>query len=161
MRKPTVALRERGRWAPLVQRVRHQARRQPGWVEPDRRTTRTWRQLVLGVLVAHATRRVTVSQVLLGQRAATSVKALALGLASCLTVADFPAATLRPPGLAAARRQLDPAQVATYRGQASLVLDPTEYATRSRGRGRSTGRWPSCGSRRSGSSSAWPCSAAA
>ncbi|MDQ3700758.1 MAG: hypothetical protein M3442_07555, partial [Chloroflexota bacterium] len=128
MRHTTVALRERGRLAALFHTVLNQARRQPGWQDPDRRNTRTWRQFVLGVVVAHSTRLVTVSQAVFGQRAATSVKAVAMGLAYFLRVADFPAATLSPLVLAAAVRQLDPAQVATYRGKAVLALDPTEYA---------------------------------
>jgi hypothetical protein len=135
MQARAVALRERGRLATLFQTVLDQARRQPGWQEPDRRNVRTWRQFVLGVLVAHSTRLVTVSQVLFGQRAAQSVKAVAMGLAYFLTVAAFPAETLSPLVLAAALRHLDPSQVATYRGKAILVLDPTEYPKRSRGRG--------------------------
>jgi hypothetical protein len=137
MQQRAVALRERGRLATLFHTVVDQARRQPGWQEPDRRNVRTWRQFVLGVVVAQSTRLVTVSQVLFGQRAATSVKAVAMGLAYFLTVADFPAETLSPQVLEAAVRHLDPAQVATYRGKAVLALDPTEYPKRSRGRGRS------------------------
>ena len=135
MRHAPVALRERGRLAALFRTIAHQARQQPGWHEPDRRNLRTWRQLVLGVVVARSTRLVTVSQAVFGQRAAKSVKAVAMGLAYFLTVADFPAATLSPQMLEAAVRQLDPSQVATYRGKAIVVLDPTEYPKRSRGRG--------------------------
>ena len=69
MRHKPVALRERGRLAALLHCLLHEARRQPAWVEPDRRNTRTWRQFVPGVVVAHSTRPVTVSQVLLGRRA--------------------------------------------------------------------------------------------
>ena len=96
MRQRAVALRERGRLATLFHTVLHQARRQPGWQEPDRRNLRTWRQLVLGVLVAHSTRLVTVSQALVGQRAAQRVKAMAMGLGYFLTIANFPAAKLSP-----------------------------------------------------------------
>ncbi len=134
MPQKTVALRERGRLAALLRSVLRQARRQPGWREPDRRNTRTWRQFVLGVVVAHSTRLVTVSQVLFGQRAAARVKAVALGLASFLTVADFPAEPFRRPVLEAGLRHLAPARVAASRGQAVGVLDPTEYPKRSRGR---------------------------
>jgi hypothetical protein len=137
MRHAPVALRERGRLAVLFHTIEHQARRQPGWQEPDRRNRRTWRQFVLGVVVARSTRLVTVSQAVFGQRAARSVKAVAMGLAYFLRGADFPAATLSPQVLEAAVRQLGPSQVATYRGKAVLVLDPTEYPKRSRGRGRS------------------------
>jgi hypothetical protein len=130
-------LRERGRLAALLTTVVDQARRQPGWRDPDRRNARTWRQFVLGILVAHSTRLVAVGQAVFGQRAAQSVKAVAMGLAYFLSVADVPAATLSPQVLEAMIRQLDPAQLATYRGKVVLALDPTEYAKRSRGRGRS------------------------
>jgi Transposase DDE domain len=133
MRQGPVALRERGRLAALVSTVVHQARRQAGWREPDRRTSRTWRQLVLGLVVARSTRLVTVGQAVLGQRAARSVKAVAMALGYFLTVAKFPAQTVSTRVLEAAVRQLDPAQVATYRGKAVVALDPTEYPKRSRG----------------------------
>ena len=136
MRPRTVALRERGRLAARLQTVLDQARRRPGWQEPERRTTRTWRQFVLGVRVARSTRLGTVSQVLFGQRAATSVKAVAMGLAYFLTGAACPAETLSPLVLAAAVRHLAPSQVATYRGKAIVVLDPTGDPKRSRGRGK-------------------------
>jgi hypothetical protein len=137
MQHSTVALRERGRLAALLSALWQDARRQPGWREPDRRNVRTWRQFLLGILVAHSTRLVTVSQALFGQRAAHSVKAVAMGLAYFLTVADCPVETLSPQLLAAAVRHLDPAHLATYRGKVVVALDPTEYAKRSRARGRS------------------------
>jgi hypothetical protein len=138
MRQVSVALRERGRLAALLQQLWHVARQQPGWGEPDRRNTRTWRQLVLAVLVARSTRLLALGQAVFagGQRAATSVKAAAMGLAYFLTAAKFPADTLSPQLLEAAVRHLDPARVATYRGKAIVVLDPTEYPKRSRGRGK-------------------------
>lgn len=136
MRHATVALRERGRLAALFHCVLRQARRQAGWQEPDRRTTRTWQHFVLGLVVARSTRLVTVGQAVLGQRVAQSVKAVALALGYFLTVARFPTPTVSAHVLEAAVRQLDPAQVATYRGKAVLALDPTEYPKRSRGRGK-------------------------
>lgn len=142
MRHTTVALRERGRLAALFHEVLRTARQQPGWQEPDRRHTRTWRQCVLGIVIAHSTRLVAVSQAVFGQRAAQSVKATAMGLAYFLTVADFPAGLLSPLVLVAAVRQLGRSQVATYRGKAVLVLDPTDYPKRSRGRGRSNDGTP-------------------
>src|SRR6266508_4351968 len=132
-------LRERGRLAALVSTVVHRARRQPGWREPDRRTLRTWRQFVLGIVVARSTRLVTVGQAVLGQRTARSVKAVAMALGYFASVAAFPAPTVSPQVLEAAARQLDPTQVATYRGKVVLALDPTEYPKRSRGTGK-TGR---------------------
>jgi Transposase DDE domain len=132
MRQGPVALRERGRLAALVSTVVHHARRQAGWREPDRRTIRTWRQFVLGVVVARSTRLVAVGQAVLGQRAARSVKAVALALGYFLSVAKFPAQAVSTQVLEAAVRQLDPAQVATYRGNVVVALDPTEYPKRSR-----------------------------
>ena len=128
MQQGTVALRERGRLATLLSHLWHDAGQQPGWHEPDRRHTRTWRQVVLAVLVKRSTRLVTVGQAVFdrGQWAAQRVKAVAMGLAAFLTTAKFPAATLSPLVLAAAVRHLDPAHLATSRGQALLVLDPTE-----------------------------------
>jgi hypothetical protein len=135
MRQGSVALRERGRLAALFSTVVRHARRQAGWREPDPRASRTWRQFVLGLVVARSTRLVTVGQAVLGQRAARSVKAVAMALGYFLATARFPAATVSPQVLEAAVRQLDPAEVATYRGQVVLALDPTEYPKRSRGRG--------------------------
>jgi hypothetical protein len=140
MRQGPVALRERGRLAALVSTVVHRARRQPGWREPDRRTSRTWRQFVLGLVVARSTRLVTVGQAVLGQRAARSVKAVAMALGYFLTVAKFPAQAVSTQVLEAAVRQLDPAQVATYRGEVVVALDPTDYPKRSRGGGGGRGR---------------------
>ncbi len=139
MRRGSMALprlRERGRLAALFSTVVHRARGQAGWQEmgePDRRTTRTWQQFVLGVVVARSTRLVAVGQAVLGQRAAQSVKAVAMALGYFLSVAKFPAATVSTQVLEAAVRQLDPSQVATYRGKVVLALDPTEYPKRSRG----------------------------
>ena len=135
MRQGSVALRERGRLAALVSTVVHHARRQAGWREPDRRTSRTWRQFVLGLVVARSTRLVTVGQAVLGQRAARSVKAVAMALGYFLSVATFPAQPVSAQVLEAAARRLDPAHLATYRGKVVLALDPTEYPKRSRGGG--------------------------
>jgi Transposase DDE domain len=133
-RHQTVALRERGRLATLVSTVVHQARRQAGWREPDRRTLRTWRQFVLGLVVARSTRLVAVGHAVLGQRAAQSVKAVAMALGYFLRMSTFPVPTVSAQVLEAAVRRLDPAQVATYRGKVVLALDPTDYPKRSRGR---------------------------
>jgi hypothetical protein len=139
MRHRSVALRERGRLAALVSTVVHRARRQAGWREPDRRTLRTWRQFVLGLLVARSTRLVTVGQAVLGQRAAQSVKAVAMALGYFLRTSTFPAPAVSAEVLEAAVRRLDPAQLATYRGRVVVALDPTDYPKRSRGRSK-TGR---------------------
>ena len=139
MRQGTVApprLRERGRLAALLSTVLDCARRQAGWREPDLRTVRTWRQFVLGIVVARSTRLVAVGQAVLGQRAAQSVKAVAMALGYFLRTSTFPAPAVSAQVLEAAARRLDPAQVATYRGRAVVALDPTEYPKRSRGRGK-------------------------
>ncbi|MGI8424055.1 MAG: hypothetical protein ACR2NO_08105 [Chloroflexota bacterium] len=128
MRRGSVALprlRERGRLAALFSTVVHRARGQAGWQEmgePDRRTTRTWQHFVLGVVVARSTRLVSIGQAVLGQRAAQSVKAVAMALGYFLSVAKFPAATVSTQVLEAAVRQLDPSQVATYRGKVVLAV---------------------------------------
>ena len=127
-------LRERGRLATLFSTVVHQARRREGWREPDQRTLRTWRQFVLGLVVARSTRLVAVGQAILGQRAARSVKAVAMALGYFLRTSTFPAPTVSAQVLEAAVRRLDPTQVATYRGKVVLALDPTDYPKRSRGR---------------------------
>jgi hypothetical protein len=139
-RHQTVALRERGRVAALLSTVLRQARQQVGWREPDRRALRTWRQFLLGLVVARSTRLVTVGQALLGQRAAQSVKAVAMALGYFLSESTFPAPTVSPQVLEAAVHRLDPAQVATYRGKVVLALDPTEYPKRSRGAQSKRGR---------------------
>jgi hypothetical protein len=135
MRKP-VALRERGRLAALLDQVWHDARRRWGRREPDRRNARTWRQLLLGVMVGRSTRLVTLGRVLLGQRAAGSAKAAAVGLGAFLAQARFAARPESTRLLEAAVRRLDPARLATYGGRAVVAIDPTDYPKRSRGRGR-------------------------
>ena len=143
-------LRERGRLAALFSTVVHRARGQAGWQEPDRRTTRTWRQFMLGVVVARSTRLVTVGQAVLGQRAAQSVKAVAMALGYFLRTSTFPAPTVSTQVLEAAVRQLAPTQLATYRGKVVLALDPTEYPKRSRGRGKRGATWSTSGAREVG-----------
>ena len=69
MQRP-VALRERGRFALLLTTIVHQARQQSAWFDPDRRHLRTWRQLVLAVLVQRRTRLLDLARILLPQRRA-------------------------------------------------------------------------------------------
>jgi hypothetical protein len=54
--KPSVALRERGRIPVLLSSLLQQARTQPAWLEPDHRNLRTWRQLLLAILLQRSTR---------------------------------------------------------------------------------------------------------
>lgn len=87
----TVALRERGRLAALLNSVLRAARRRRGWREPDPRNLRSWRQLLLGVLVTRSTRLLRLAQAVLLERRARRVKTAALGLGYFLARADFPA----------------------------------------------------------------------
>jgi hypothetical protein len=132
----SVALRERGQLAVLLNRILHQARQSEEWHEPDQRNLRTWRQLVLGILVARTTRLLGLAQALLPQRQAATVKTLAIGLSSFLTKSKCPLETLTPALLEATLREVDPADMTRFRGKALLVLDPTEYPKRSRGTGK-------------------------
>ncbi len=131
-----MALRERGRLAALLTRILDGARSQRGWREPDARNGRTWRQLVLGVLVRRSTRLLTLGQAVRGQRRAGRAKASAQGLGYFLAVARIPLRPLSARVLAAAVGELSAARLASYRGTALVVIDPTDYAKRSRGRGR-------------------------
>lgn len=131
----TVALRERGRLAALLDRILQQARRGSGWRDPDARNLRTWRQFVLGVLVTRSTCLLRVGQALVGRRAGARVKGLALGLGYFLSTARIPLRPLSARVLEAAVRELEPERLVTYRGRPLVVLDPTEYPKRSRGRG--------------------------
>jgi hypothetical protein len=70
------------------------------------------------------------------QRRANSVKAAAQGVAYFLRDAAFPVAAVSMGLLEEAVRQIDPARLVTYEGKVLLVLDPTEYAKRSRGPGK-------------------------
>src|SRR5215210_3575571 len=90
----TVALRERGKFAALLNSILRAARRRAGWQEPDARNLRTWRQLVLGVLVTRSTRLLSLSRAALAARRATRAKTAALGLGYFLAEARFPMASL-------------------------------------------------------------------
>jgi hypothetical protein len=132
----TVALRERGRFAALLNSILRAARRRARWSEPDPRNLRTWRQLVLGVLVTRSTRLLDLARAVLPARQARSVKAAALGLGYFLARAEFPAAGLSRRLLLAVIRALPPERLVRYRGKVLLVIDPTDYPKRSRGRGK-------------------------
>ena len=131
----TVALRERGRLAALLNSVLRAARRRRGWREPDPRNLRSWRQLLLGVLVTRSTRLLRLAQAVLLERRARRVKTAALGLGYFLARADFPSARLSQRLLLAIVRALPPGRLVGYRGKVLLVIDPTDYPKRSRGRG--------------------------
>jgi hypothetical protein len=132
----TVALRERGRLAVLLNSVLREARRRAGWQEPDARNLRTWRQVVLGVLVQRSTRLLSLARAILPARRASRVKTAALGLGYFLAQAEFPMASLSRRLLVATVRAVPAERLVSYRGKVLLVLDPTDYPKRSRGRGK-------------------------
>ena len=132
----TVALRGRTRLAALLRDSEQEADHKDRGHRCDRRNRRTWRQLVLGVLVKRSTRLLALGQIVAPQRRARSVKAAAQGLAYFLRNAAFPSACVSMGLLEEAVRQVDPARLVTYKGKVLLVLDPTEYEKRSRERGK-------------------------
>jgi hypothetical protein len=132
----TVALRERGRFAALLNSILRAARRQATWSEPDPRNLRTWRQLVLGMLVARSTRLLGLARAVLPARRARSVKTAALGLGYFLARADFPIGGFSHRLLLTLARALPAERLVSYRGKVLLVIDPTDYPKRSRGRGK-------------------------
>jgi hypothetical protein len=132
----SVALRERGRLATLVNSLLHRAAQQPGWRGLDPRLLRTWRQFVWGIWTTRSTRLVTVAQAVAPWRQVGSVKAAAMALGYLLKDAQWAQRSFSSRLLLAAAEQLDPARLATHRGQALLVIDPTEYPKRSRGQGK-------------------------
>ncbi len=102
----------------------------------DRRNRRTWRQLILAVLVARSTRLLALGRVIAPQRRVHSVKAAAMALTYFLQTARVALPTLSQGVLEAAVRRVDPKRLVSYRGQVLVVIDPTEYPKRSRGRGK-------------------------
>ena len=132
----SVTLRGRTRLAALLHSLEHAADRRTGGPRLDRRNRRSFRQVILGVLVQRSTRLLALGRFVAPQRRANSVKAAAQGLAYFFKEAAFPVAGVSTALLEEAVRQIDPARLVTYEGKVLLVLDPTEYAKRSRGRGK-------------------------
>src|SRR5438477_1043034 len=132
----TVALRERGRLAALLNSILREARRRAAWQEPDARNLRTWRQVVLGVLVQRSTRLLSLARAVLPARQASRVKTAALGLGYFLARAEFPMARVSRRLLLAVGRALPAERLVRYRGKVLLAIDPTDYPKRSRGRGK-------------------------
>jgi Transposase DDE domain len=132
----TVALRGRTRLAALLQHLEQEAGQRAQGQRCDQRNRRTWRQLILGMLVARSTRLVALGRVVAPQRRVSSVKAAAMALTYFLQRARVPVPALSTGLLEAAVRQVDPEHLVTYRGKVLLVLDPTEYEKRSRERGK-------------------------
>jgi hypothetical protein len=132
----SVTLGGRAHFAALLHSLTHAAEQRKGSPRLDRRNQRTWRQVILGVLVQRSTRLLALGRFVAPQRRANSVKAAAQGLAYFLKDAAFPVAEVSTGLLEEAVRQIDPARLVTYEGKVLLVLDPTEYAKRSRGQGK-------------------------
>jgi hypothetical protein len=122
--------------AALLHRLEQEVDQRGAGPRLDRRNRRTWRQLVLGVVVKRSTRLLALGQSVAPQRRAGSVKAAAPGRAYVLRQAKFPSASFSMGLLEEAVRQMAPARLVTYKGKVLLVLDPTEYEKRSRDRGK-------------------------
>ena len=135
MHRP-VALRQRQQFAALLTTILATARRSPSWQEPDRRTLRLWQHLLLALLVQRSTRLLTLAKVLLPVRRGTSIKTVAQGIGCFLRSPHCPVDTLSPTLLSAMLAQLDPTRLLRAHGRVLLVIDGTEYAKRSRGRGK-------------------------
>ena len=136
----SAALKGRTRLAALLHQLEHGSEEWAKAKGParalDRRNRRTWRQLVLAVLVARSMRLLALGRVIAPQRRVHSVKAAAMALTYFLQTARVAVPALSQGLLEAAVRQVDPKRLVTYRGKVLVVIDPTEYAKRSRGRGK-------------------------
>ena len=127
---------QRPRLAALLSTLLITARTHATWTEPDPRSRRTLCHLVLAVLAARSPRLLALARPLLPRRRARTVKAVTMGLTYFLRDARIALPTLAA-GLAEATvAHVPPEQILTYRGRALLVIDPTEYPKRSRGRGK-------------------------
>jgi hypothetical protein len=131
----SAALQGRTRLAALLHQLEHEGEKRGKGPALDPRNRRTWRQLVLGVLVARSTRLLALGRVIAPQRRVRSVKAAAMALTYFLQTARVAVPALSQGLLAEAVRQIEPQRLATYRGKVLVVIDPTEYPKRSRGRG--------------------------
>ena len=132
----SVALRGRAKLAALLNSLLHRVSQSHDRKEPDPRNLRTWRQFVLGVIAQRSTRLIRVGQAVAPWRKVSSVKAAAMALGYFLEKARFPMRAYATGLVQAAVLTLGPGQLESYRGKVLLVIDPTEYAKRSRGRGK-------------------------
>ena len=132
----SVALRGRAKLATLLNNLMHRASQRSGRKEPDLLNQRTWRQFVLGVIAKRSTRLMAVAQVVAAQRQVASAKSAAMALAYFLEKARFPMRPLATRLLGEAVRRLGSGEFESYLGKVLLVIDPTEYAKRSRGKGK-------------------------
>ena len=134
--KATVALRGRGQLAAILNQVLQVARQAIAWHEPDARNMRTLRQLILAVLVKRSTRLIVLAQAIAPWRRANTVKSVAMGLAYFLDEAKISMGSLSRYLLEGILRLIPAERMATYAGKAIVVIDPTEYQKRSRGKGK-------------------------
>lgn len=132
----SVALRGRAKLATLLNDLMHGASQRHDKNEPDPRNVKTWRQFVLGVLTKRSTRLMAVAQAVAPWREVGSVKSAAMALGYFLEKAAFPMRSFATNLVEAAVLRLGPGQLESYRGRVLLVIDPTEYAKRSRGKGK-------------------------
>ena len=132
----SAALQGRTRLAALLHQLEHGGQKRAKGPVLDRRNRRTWQQLVLAVVVARSTRLLALGRVIAPQRRVGSVKAAAMALSYFLQRARVAMPTLSQGMLAEAVSQVDPKRLVTYRGKVLVVIDPTEYPKRSRGRGK-------------------------
>jgi hypothetical protein len=135
MRAPAT-LSQRTRLASLLSTLLTAARAHAAWSEPDPRSRRTFSHVVLAVLAARSTRLLALARPLRPWRRARTVKAVAMGLTYFLREARIALPELAACLAEAAVTQVPPEQIMTYRGRALLVIDPTAYPKRSRGRGK-------------------------
>lgn len=136
----SVALRGRAKLAALPSSLSHRSAPGSERKEPDPRNVMTWRQFLLGVIVQRSTRLMTVAQAVAPWRKVGSVKSAAMALGYFLEKARFPMRSYATRLVETAVLTLGSGQLESYRGKVLLVIDPTEYAKRSRGRGKRR-RW--------------------
>ena len=132
----SVALRARAKLALLLNSLLHAACQGNDQERIDPRNLRTFRQLLLALLAKRSTRLLMLAQAILSQRRAASVKAVAMGLGYFLEKAKLPMRPFATALLEAALRRFALERLAWYRGKVLLVIDPTDSAKRSRGRGK-------------------------
>ncbi len=121
-----VTLRARTQVAALLRRLEQEADQASGRRVSDRRTRRTWRQLVLGVLATGSTRMLTLGRTLAPRRRARTVQGVANSLTYFFSQAHFAVRPFSTQLLEAGVRQLEPERLVTYHGKALVVLDPSE-----------------------------------
>lgn len=132
----SVALRARTKLAELLNNLLHRSAQGSDEKGIDPRNLKTWRQFVLGVIAKRSTRLMRVAQAVAAWRRVGSVKSAAMALGYFLEKAVFPMRPFATRLLEMAVRQLGTGQLESYRGKVLLVIDPTEYAKRSRGKGK-------------------------